>query len=70
LQSLGLVDVPDGGDLSPTTSCDEADVKYVHSFFRSNIKLHFSVLPGDNLNDNLFWQSLAAVILVTAAAAD
>ena len=29
LQSLGLVDVPDGGDLSPTTSCDEADAKYV-----------------------------------------
>jgi len=21
-------DVPDGGDLSPTTSCDEADIKY------------------------------------------
>jgi len=29
VQSLGMVDVPDGGDLSPTTSCDEADAKYV-----------------------------------------
>jgi len=38
LQSLGLVDVRDGGDLSPTTSCDEADIKYVFCV-RSNALL-------------------------------
>jgi len=28
-----MVDVPDGGDLSPT-SCDEADAKYVTLFYQ------------------------------------